>query len=123
SCRGPCRRFSRKGFLRTLHAMPGCYARLSSSLLASEHILEGAMTNRVYGHSGARALTRRTALKGALGATLAGSGFGIIGKASAGAVTMRFGSASPMASPHAKSAVVFKEIVEKNTQGRVQVDI
>jgi TRAP-type transport system periplasmic protein len=69
------------------------------------------------------ALTRRTTLKGGL-ALGAGVGvFGIIGKASAEPITMRFGSDSPIGAPHTKSAVVMKEMVEKGTSGRVQVTI
>ena len=72
-----------------------------------------------------RSVTRRHALKGGLaaGAGLAFGGFGIIGKASAAAITMRFGSDSPMAAPHTKSALVMKEFIEKETQGRVEVTV
>lgn len=72
-----------------------------------------------------RAFTRRDTLKSGLaaGAGLAFGVFGIIGKASAAPVSMRFGSDSPMGAPHTKSAVVFKELVEKRTSGRVQVTI
>jgi TRAP-type transport system periplasmic protein len=76
------------------------------------------------GQSG-RLFTRRSTLKGglALGASLAGGGFGIIGRASAAPVTMRFGSDSPIGAAHTKSAVVLKDLVERGTEGRVQVTI
>ncbi len=68
-------------------------------------------------------LTRRRALAGGL-ALGAGLGpFGIIGKASAAPVVMRFGSDSPMGSPHTKSALVLKDLVESRTSGRVQVTV
>jgi TRAP-type transport system periplasmic protein len=72
-----------------------------------------------------RPCTRRNALKGgaALGAGLTCGSFGIIGKASAAPVTMRFGSDSPIGSPHTKSALVLKELVESGTAGRVQVTV
>jgi len=75
--------------------------------------------------SSGRPFTRRSALKGglALGAGLTASTFGIIGRASAAPVTMRFGSDSPIGSPHTKSAVLLKELVESRTAGRVQVTI
>jgi tripartite ATP-independent transporter DctP family solute receptor len=72
--------------------------------------------------SGAR-LTRRKALQSGL-ALGAGIGtFAIIGKASAAPVTMRFGSDSPMSSPHTKSALVMKDMIESQTSGRVQTTI
>src|SRR5215475_9468447 len=89
------------------------------------------MTSRANRFSGrrtsavaARRLTRRSALKSGfvLGAGVSFGTFAIIGRASA-AVTMRFGSDSPMAAPHTKSAVVMKELVERDTSGRVQVAI
>jgi TRAP-type transport system periplasmic protein len=72
-----------------------------------------------------RPCTRRNALKGgaAFGAGLTAGSFGIIGKASAAPVTMRFGSDSPMGSPHTKSALVLKDLVERGTSGRVQVTV
>jgi tripartite ATP-independent transporter DctP family solute receptor len=72
-----------------------------------------------------RSLTRRSTLKGglALGAGLAAGPFGIIGKASAAPITMRFGSDSPIGAPHTKSALVMKELIEKGTSGRVQVTV
>jgi tripartite ATP-independent transporter DctP family solute receptor len=77
------------------------------------------------GGSTGRALTRRSTLKGGLvlgaGATL--GTFAIIGNASAAPVTMRFGSDSPIDAPHTKSAVVMKELVERGTDGRVEVTI
>ena len=75
--------------------------------------------------SSCRPLTRRSTIKGglALGAGLAVGTFGIIGRASAAAVTMRFGSDSPIGAPHTKSALVMKELVESRTSGRVQVTI
>jgi tripartite ATP-independent transporter DctP family solute receptor len=70
-------------------------------------------------------ITRRSALKGglALSAGLAVGFFGIIGRASAAPITMRFGSDSPIGAPHTKSALVMKELVESRTSGRVQVTI
>ncbi len=70
-----------------------------------------------------RSLTRRSTLKGglALGAGLAAAPFGIIGKASAAPITMRFGSDSPIGAPHTKSALVMKDLIEKGTSGRIQV--
>jgi tripartite ATP-independent transporter DctP family solute receptor len=72
-----------------------------------------------------RSLTRRDTLKGglALGAGITVGTFGIIGKASAAPVTLRFGSDSPMGAPHTKSALVMKELVESRTSGRVQVTV
>jgi TRAP-type transport system periplasmic protein len=72
-----------------------------------------------------RPVTRRTTLKGglALGSGLALGTFAIIGKASAAPISMRFGSDSPMDSPHTKSAIVMKELVDKGTSGRVEVTI
>jgi TRAP-type transport system periplasmic protein len=64
--------------------------------------------------------TRRSELKGTL--ALVGA-FAITGRASAAPVTMRFGSDSPMAAPHTKSALVMKDLVESRTSGRVQVTI
>jgi tripartite ATP-independent transporter DctP family solute receptor len=75
-------------------------------------------------HQAVNKISRRDALKGvALGAGLAAGTFGIIGKASAAPVTMRFGSDSPMGSPHTKSALVLKDLVERGTSGRVQVTV
>jgi tripartite ATP-independent transporter DctP family solute receptor len=73
----------------------------------------------------ARPISRRSALKGgaAFGAGFAVSSFGIIGRASAETVTMRFGSDSPIGAPHTKSAVTLKEMVEQKTDGRVKVTI
>jgi tripartite ATP-independent transporter DctP family solute receptor len=68
-----------------------------------------------------RLLTRRNTLKSGLG--LAAGAFGIIGRAAAAPVTMRFGSDSPIGAAHTKSAVVLKELVESGTSGRVQVTI
>jgi tripartite ATP-independent transporter DctP family solute receptor len=72
-----------------------------------------------------RLLTRRNTLKGglALGAGFTAGTFGIIGRASAAPVTMRFGSDSPIGAAHTKSAVVLKELVERGTSGRVEVTI
>jgi len=77
------------------------------------------------GSSSARALTRRSTLKGglALGAGFTLGTFAIIGKASAAPISFRFGSDSPIGAPHTKSAVVMKELVEKGTEGRVEVTI
>jgi TRAP-type transport system periplasmic protein len=76
------------------------------------------------GGSSSRLITRRNALQGglALGAGLTAGTFGIIGRASAAPVTMRFGSDSPIGAAHTKSAVVLKELVENGTSGRVQVN-
>jgi tripartite ATP-independent transporter DctP family solute receptor len=73
----------------------------------------------------ARTLTRRVAVKNGLmlGAGIAAGGFAIIGRAAAAPVTMRFGSDSPMGSPHTKSALVLKDLVERGTSGRVQVTV
>jgi tripartite ATP-independent transporter DctP family solute receptor len=72
-----------------------------------------------------RAFTRRDTLKSGLaaGAGLAFGVFGIIGKASAAPVSMRFGSDSPIGAPHTKSALVLKELVESRTSGRVMVTV
>ncbi len=77
------------------------------------------------GATSGRAFTRRDTLKSGLaaGAGLAFGVFGIIGKASAAPVSMRFGSDSPMGAPHTKSALVLKELVESRTSGRVQITI
>jgi TRAP-type transport system periplasmic protein len=75
-------------------------------------------------HQAVDKISRRDALKGvALGAGLTAGTFGIIGNASAAPVTMRFGSDSPMGSPHTKSALVLKDLVERGTSGRVQVTV
>jgi tripartite ATP-independent transporter DctP family solute receptor len=66
-------------------------------------------------------LTRRSALKGGL--ALGAGVLGIIGKASAAPITMRFGSDSPIGAPHTKSALVLKDLVEKGTGGRVEVTV
>jgi tripartite ATP-independent transporter DctP family solute receptor len=70
-------------------------------------------------------LTRRNALKRGLGlgAGLATGAFGIIGRASAAPVTLRFGSDSPIGAAHTKSALIMKEFLESRSQGRVQVTI
>jgi tripartite ATP-independent transporter DctP family solute receptor len=75
--------------------------------------------------SSRRSFTRRSALKSglALGTGLAVGTFGIIGKASAAPVTMRFGSDSPIGAPHTKSALVMKDLIEEGTSGRVQVTV
>jgi tripartite ATP-independent transporter DctP family solute receptor len=69
-------------------------------------------------------LTRRSVLKGAsaVGAGLAFGNF-YIPRASAQAVTLKFGSDSPITAPHSKSATTLKEIVEEKTAGRVLVTI
>jgi tripartite ATP-independent transporter DctP family solute receptor len=81
-----------------------------------------AATNAV---SSRRLFTRRSTLKGglALGAGLTVGTFGIIGRAAAAPITMRFGSDSPIGAPHTKSALVMKELVESRTSGRVQVTV
>jgi len=70
-------------------------------------------------------VSRRRALKAglALGAAFTGSAFGIIGRAAAAPITLRFGSDSPIGAAHTKSAVVFKDLVERGTSGRVEVTI
>ena len=72
---------------------------------------------------GKQLVSRRSVLKvGIAGATAVGCGtFSIIGKASAAPITMRFGSDSPIGSPHSRSAVVMKQLVEARTSGRVRV--
>jgi tripartite ATP-independent transporter DctP family solute receptor len=70
-------------------------------------------------------LTRRNVLKGglALGTGLTACTLGIIGRATAAPITMRFGSDSPIGAPHTKSAVALKELIEGRTSGRIQVTI
>jgi tripartite ATP-independent transporter DctP family solute receptor len=70
-------------------------------------------------------ISRRSTLKAglALGAAFTGGSFGIIGRASAAPVTLKFGSDSPIGAAHTKSAVVFKDLVERGTSGRVEVAI
>jgi tripartite ATP-independent transporter DctP family solute receptor len=70
-----------------------------------------------------RAVTRRHALKGGLALGVGLAPFGIIGRASAAPITMRFGSDSPIGAAHTKSAVVLKNFVETHTSGRVEVTI
>jgi len=70
-----------------------------------------------------RAVTRRLALKGGLALGVGLAPFGIIGRASAVPITMRFGSDSPIGAAHTKSAVVLKNFVESHTSGRVEVTI
>jgi hypothetical protein len=65
------------------------------------------------GSASGRLLTRRNTLKGGL--ALGAGAFGIIGRAAAAPVTMRFGSDSPIDAAHTKSAVVFKDQVERGT--------
>src|ERR1700688_4719576 len=75
-------------------------------------------------HQAVNKISRRDALKGvALGAGLTAGTFGIIGRASAAPITMRFGSDSPIGSPHTKSALVLKDLVEKGTAGRIEVTV
>ena len=90
--------------------------------MMSKHIKRRTKTA---GRSSGRLFSRRNALEGglALGAGLTAASFGIIGRASAAPVTLRFGSDSPLAAPHTKSALVMKELVESRTSGRVQVAI
>jgi tripartite ATP-independent transporter DctP family solute receptor len=79
--------------------------------------------SKIGSESSSMRLTRRKALAGGL-ALGAGIGtFGIIGKAAAAPVTMRFGSDSPIGSPHTKSALVMKDLIENQTAGRVQVTV
>jgi tripartite ATP-independent transporter DctP family solute receptor len=72
-----------------------------------------------------RVISRRNTLKAALalGATFTGGSFGNIGRASAAPITLKFGSDSPIGAAHTKSAVVFKDLVERGTSGRVEVTI
>jgi tripartite ATP-independent transporter DctP family solute receptor len=81
--------------------------------------------NKGQAAASSRLVTRRSTLKGglALGAGFTASTFGIIGRATAAPVTMRFGSDSPLGSAHTKSALVLKELVERGTSGRVEVTI
>src|SRR6266567_2250673 len=90
--------------------------------MASKQIMSSGDTKAV---SSDPLITRRSTLKGglALGAGLTAGAFGIVGRASAAPVTMRFGSDSPIGAAHTKSAVVLKDLVEKGTSGRVQVTI
>jgi len=75
-------------------------------------------------HEGAgRCVSRRSLLKDGL-ALGAGLGFGTLGSVRTGTaapVTMRFGSDSPIDSPHTSSAIALKQIVESRTSGRVAV--
>jgi tripartite ATP-independent transporter DctP family solute receptor len=80
-----------------------------------------SMENKRQAAASSRLVTRRSTLKGGL--ALGAGTFGIIGRASAAPVTMRFGSDSPIGAAHTKSAVVFKELVERGTSGRVEVTI
>src|SRR5262245_47215327 len=68
---------------------------------------------------------RRAALKTSLSFGLGLAAPSIIGlrEASAAATTLRFGSDSPLKSPHTVSATTFKAEVEKRTEGRVHVSI
>src|SRR5262249_5222788 len=68
-------------------------------------------------------LTRRSTLKRGLAFATGFAAFGIIGKASAAPVTLRFGSDSPIGAAHTKSALVMKDLIESRTSGRVQVTI
>jgi TRAP-type transport system periplasmic protein len=81
--------------------------------------------NKRQASTSSRLVTRRSTLKGglALGAGFTAGTFGVIGRASAAPVTMRFGSDSPMGAAHTKSALVLKELVERGTSGRVEVTI
>jgi TRAP-type transport system periplasmic protein len=90
--------------------------------MMSKQIRNQARTKDIWSD---RPFTRRSALKGglALGAGLTLGAFGVIGRTSAAPVTMRFGSDSPIGAPHTKSAVVFKDLVESQTSGRVRVTI
>src|SRR5215469_5611906 len=90
--------------------------------MTSERIDRKSQRNRR--SSGGR-LTRRNALKSGLGlgAGLATGTFGIIGRASAAPVTLRFGSDSPIGAAHTKSALVMKEFLESRSAGRLQVTI
>ena len=67
-----------------------------------------------------KGISRRSILKvgAAAGAGLAFGNF-YIPRASAAPAVLKFGSDSPMAAPHTKSAVTLKEIVEAKTSGRV----
>jgi TRAP-type transport system periplasmic protein len=70
-----------------------------------------------------RAACSRAGTRSKAGLALGAGAFGIIGRAAAAPVTMRFGSDSPIDAAHTKSAVVFKDQVERGTDGRVQVTI
>jgi tripartite ATP-independent transporter DctP family solute receptor len=82
-------------------------------------------TSHRNGRSSSGRFTRRSALKGglAVGTGLAAGVFGIVGRASAAPITMRFGSDSPIGAAHTKSALIMKELLESRTAGRVQVTI
>jgi tripartite ATP-independent transporter DctP family solute receptor len=81
--------------------------------------------NKRQASASSRLVTRRSTLKGglALGAGFTAGTFGVIGRASAAPLTMRFGSDSPIGAAHTKSALVLKELVERGTSGRVEVTI
>ncbi len=86
------------------------------------------MTSNRFGRSAERSsmaagrpLTRRNVIRGGL--ALGAGTFAIARRAAAATLTMRFGSDSPMNSPHTSSAVALKEIVESRTSGRIAVTI
>lgn len=82
--------------------------------------------SRVHPSSGSElVISRREILKkAALGAAAATAGASLAVKpAEADAIEMRFGSDSPIGAPHSKSAVVMKQLVEAQTNGRVKVTI
>jgi tripartite ATP-independent transporter DctP family solute receptor len=90
--------------------------------MTSRPIKAQAKTN---GETSGRLFTRRNALTAGLtlGAGLTAGTFGIIGRACAAPVVMRFGSDSPIGAPHTRSAVALKELVESRSSGRIQVTI
>jgi TRAP-type transport system periplasmic protein len=92
---------------------------MTSKQITGRADTKGGASGRMSTHMST--LTRRSALKGGL--ALGAGVFGIIGKASAAPITMRFGSDSPIGSPHTKSALVLKDLVEKGTAGRVEVTV
>jgi tripartite ATP-independent transporter DctP family solute receptor len=69
--------------------------------------------------------TRRHVLRRGLdlGAALGVGAPAIVRRAAAAPFTLRFGSDSPLAAPHTKSALVFKNLVESRTSGRIEVRI
>ncbi len=78
------------------------------------------------GHQRAgRCVSRRSVLRDglALGAGFSLGTLGSVRTGTAASVTMRFGSDSPIDSPHTSSAIALKQIVESRTSGRVAVAV
>jgi TRAP-type transport system periplasmic protein len=74
------------------------------------------------GHGGL-GVSRRTLLRSGLAFTASVGARAWAQKSSAPRLTMRFGSDSPLGSPHTSSAIALKQIVEERTAGRVAVTI